>query len=86
MYLFVYFSFLIFFFFINIEIDMEDLDMELDWAQVDILTNTSPSLFNNFTYPPQQLNLPTVKTITFLSFIPFFNMLIKHSNVKVIFQ
>ncbi|XP_027903780.1 uncharacterized protein LOC114163684 [Vigna unguiculata] len=38
---------------------MEDLDMELDWAQVDILTNTSPSLFNNFTYPPQQLNLPT---------------------------
>ncbi|KOM41662.1 hypothetical protein LR48_Vigan04g186000 [Vigna angularis] len=38
---------------------MEDLDMELDWAQVDILTNVSPSLFNNLTYAPQQLNPPT---------------------------
>ncbi|KAL9312634.1 hypothetical protein ACSQ67_018086 [Phaseolus vulgaris] len=38
---------------------MEDLDMELDWAQVDILTSTSPPLFNNLTYAPEHLNAPT---------------------------
>ncbi|WVZ21070.1 hypothetical protein V8G54_008392 [Vigna mungo] len=43
---------------------MEDLDMELDWAQVDILTDVSPSLFNNLTYAPQQLNLPTCSAVT----------------------
>lgn len=56
---------------------MEDLDMELDWAQVDILTSTSPPLFNNLTYAPEHLNAPTVKLISFLFLIPFSNMLIK---------
>ncbi|KAK7353110.1 hypothetical protein VNO80_18549 [Phaseolus coccineus] len=43
---------------------MEDLDMELDWAQVDILTSTSPPLFNNLTYASEQLNAPTVSAGT----------------------
>ncbi|CAJ1974146.1 unnamed protein product [Sphenostylis stenocarpa] len=36
--------------------DLEDLDMEFDWAQVDILNTITPSLLNNSTYAPQQLN------------------------------
>jgi len=56
---------------------MEDLDMELDWAQVDILTSTSPPMFNDLTHAPNQVNVPTVKTISFLFLIPFFIMLIE---------